>query len=297
MVIAKGRGIKEFSEIISIEQQITELSFTPKENMIKNVHIQAFNALTGDPLPNVMLRLRKCTSKISSEGLTKEKGEFSYIIDANCTHYLDVERKGFIPYSFEFYQTKGNEEDNLIKVPLFPIEKLKTKVISNPDKPEEDIEIKPGLFRAVLLTDNEDSNSTISFELNACIINPENNEEQEVTINSSQPKFKHDSLVSTFTSLGDFGSSITVSATCTESQAKWFRLTARIGSSTLTSPSGFSLDHNFKNTLQDHNCKVMLFDEKKLVSICYIPSFISDMTLWDIGFINPSAKKFIKINA
>jgi hypothetical protein len=213
MIIAKGRGIKEFSEIISVEKQITELSFTPQENMIKTVYIQAFNASTGDPLPNVLLKLRKSTSKISSEGLTKDKGEFSYIIDANCTHYLGVERKGFIPYSFEFNQTKGNEEDKIVNVPLFPIEKLKSRIISNPDNPEEDIEIKPGIFRAILLTDNEDSNSIIGFELQACIVNPENNEEQEVIINSSQAKFKHDSLFSTFTPLGGFGSLISVSAT------------------------------------------------------------------------------------
>lgn len=121
MIIAKGKEIKEFSDIVVIEQQITRISYSPKQPFSKEIIIMAFNATTGKELPNVLLKLRKKNSKFSSEGLTKSQGEFSYMIDANCLHYLEVERKGFIPYFFEFNQTKGNEDNEIIKVPLFPI--------------------------------------------------------------------------------------------------------------------------------------------------------------------------------
>jgi len=297
MIIAKGREIKEFSEIITIEQQITELTFTPKENMIKKIYIQTFNAKTGEALVNVLLRLRKSNSKISSEGLTKEQGDFSYIVDANCPHYLEVERKGYIPYYLEFNQTKGNEDDKLIKVPMFPVEKVKPKVISDPENQDEEIEIKPGYFRALLISDNEASNSTITLELHACITNPESNQDQEIVLKSSDSVLQDQNVKVKFTSHGEFGTYATIQTMYLEDQSKWYRLTARIASATLTAEDEFQLDQNFKNTLQDHNAKLMIFDEKKLISIVYAPSFITDMSTWDIGFINPSKGKFIKLNS
>ena len=161
MVIAKGREIKEFSEIITVQEQITELSFTPERHFSKEITVQAYNAKTGNPLANVLLRLRKCNSKISSEGLTKQEGDFSYVIDSNCPHLLEVDRKGFIPYSFEFNQTKGNENIDVVKVPMFPVEKLHPTRVSDPENPDEEIEVKTHLVRAILVTDDLNSNSVL----------------------------------------------------------------------------------------------------------------------------------------
>jgi hypothetical protein len=165
MIVAKGPDIKEFSEIISIKEQITTLTFTPSKSMRKEVYVHTFNAVTGESLSNVLLRLRKCSSKVSAEGLTRDKGEFLYVIDSNSAHSLEVNRKGFIPYSFEFNQTKGNEHITTIKVPLFPIEKQKLKSIPNPENPQDELQTKLGLLRAVLVSDSEDSCSQMTFSL------------------------------------------------------------------------------------------------------------------------------------
>lgn len=297
MIIAKGREIKEYSEIISIDQQITELEFTPEQSMSKQLFVRAFNAQTGQRLGNVLLKLRKSNSKISSEGLTKENGEFMYIIDANCPHYLEVERKGFIPYFLEFNNTKGNENVSILKVPLMPVEKLKAKKISNPEDQQEATEITPGLIRAVLITDVDDSNGVITLEAYACVVNPENGEDTEIIISGSEnQEFEGDNLIAKYSDFEDHGKFISLETFATPDTSKWFRLVVNITSANLTNPEEFVLDQNFKNTLQDHNAKVLIFNDKKLVSIAYVPNYINNALRWDIGFINPTLGKFLKIN-
>lgn len=88
-----------------------------------------------------------------------------YIIDSNSSHTLEVNRKGFIDYSFEFNQTKGNEEITRINVPLFPIEKQKSKTINNHENPQEELQTKLNLLRAVLVSDSEDSCGQMVFYL------------------------------------------------------------------------------------------------------------------------------------
>lgn len=78
----KGRGIADISQTIIIKEQFTKLTYTAEALMRKQVMINTFNANTGEPLSNVLLRLKKHNSKISSEGLTKD-GSFTYVIDAN----------------------------------------------------------------------------------------------------------------------------------------------------------------------------------------------------------------------
>jgi hypothetical protein len=300
MIIAKGREIKEFSEIISVEEQITEINFTPDQGMSKKLEIKAFDAITKDELPNVLLRLRKSNSKISAEGLTKEQGIFIYYIDANCTYQLEIQRKGYISYQMEFNQTKGNEHIETIKVPLFPVEKIKPVVVYSVDpehenqyKPEE---VKPGRFRAILVSDYDSTAQLLEPTLHACVSNPENTEAEELEISSSNKEYTHQSLNATYKDHDELGKLIIVDTMSTEENSKWFRLSVNITSSTLTENNFSTLDQNFKNTLQDHNTKMLIFDEKKLISIVYVPNFVTNQTVWDIGLANPSKGKFIKIN-
>ena len=296
MIIAKGREIKEFSEIISIEEQITNLNYIPEQDYKKEININAFNAVTGEGLSNVFLRLRKCNSKISSEGLTKSQGDFMYTIDANCLHFLEVERKGFIPYFLEINQTKGNEDNNVVKVPMFPIEKIKKKLIKLSEE-EEETEVKPLKLRALLVSDDLSSTSMMVPYLHASVTNPENNEEEEIKISNTNTSTENDYFKAEFTEMGEYGRLISLETIPSEHTNKWFRITASFGSHDLTDPETFVLDQNFKNTLQDHNAKMLIFDDRRLISIVYAPCFISNATHWDIGFINPSKGRFIKVNA
>lgn len=296
MVIAKGREIKEFSEIIRVEEQITELHFTPETLFSKEVTVKAYDAITGNPLPNVLLRLRKSNSKISSEGLTKSDGEFSYIIDSNCPHFLEVERKGFIPYHFEFNQTKGNENIDVVKVPMFPIEKVKPVSVPNPEHPEEETEVKPNILRTILVTDDEVSNSVIVPHFWGCVVNPENNEEEEFRITNSYTSHEQDDVKVEYTDHGEFGKLITAQTVVKET-TKYYRICARISSAQNTDVNESNLDQNFRNTLQDHNTKMLIFNENKLISIVYIPNFTTDCMTWDIGFYNPVKAKFLKVNS
>ena len=296
MIIAKGREIKEFSEIVNIEEQITQIRYTPQQTFNKEIIVMAFNADSGEELPNVLLRLRKNNSKISSEGLTKSQGEFSYMIDANCPHYLEVERKGFIPYFLEFNQTKGNEDSQIIKVPLFPIEKLSKQIIQNPES-EEEIRVKPNLLRAILISDNENTNTLMSPSLHALATDPESTHDEEIVISKFNNHYENNNISVEFRDHENNGKYITLDTVGMEHSNKWFRLTAEFGSESLTDPEAFEFDQNFKNTLQDQNTKMLIFDDRKLVSIVYIPSYISHSSHWDIGFINISKGKFIKINS
>lgn len=296
MIVAKGREIKEFSEIITIEEQITKLDFTPQQDYRKEISIQAFNAETGEDLSNVLLRLRKTNSKISSEGLTRTQGDYVYTIDANSPHYLEAERKGFIPYFLEINQTKGNEGNPIVKVPMVPIVKAKKMIIADPETKEE-TEMKPNLFRVVLISDDESSMNSLSLSLHFTVTNPENNEEEEISISEQNPSFESDSLNFEYKNHGNYGMLASFQTVGNGHANKWARVTAEFGSDSLTDSSAFQFDHNFKNTLQDHNVKALIFNDKKLVSVVYSPSFITDMAYWDIGFINPAKNKFIKVNA
>lgn len=164
MIIAKGREIKEFSEIITIHDLITILTFEPESVMRKQLSIQTFNAANGEPLPNVLLKLKKTNSKISTEGLTKENGSFGYVIDQNCQYTLDVARKGFIPYTIEFNQTKGNENVGTVNVPLLPILKAKTHLVHDQERREE-VEVKSNTMRAILVSDDTVHAGQITLEL------------------------------------------------------------------------------------------------------------------------------------
>ena len=296
MLIAKGREIKEFSEIISIEEQITELTFEPEEVMKKKLTIQTFNADNGELLSNVLLRLRKTNSKISTEGLTKENGWFSYIVDSNCQYSLDVARKGFISYSMEFNQTKGNENVDNVKVPLFSIEKPKSKVVFDSEN-QTDVAININTMRAIMISDDKVHNSQLTFEIYAWIVNPENNEETEFCVPRSQEKFENNQLSIEFNNYDEFGKTFKLEDLENESNSKWFRLVGNVTTGEIVEPDYMILDHNFKNRIQDCNFKVMIFDWNKLINIIYAPSFTSNMTVWDIGLINLSSKKFLNINS
>lgn len=41
----------------------------------------------------------------------------------------------------------------------------------------------------------------------------------------------------------------------------------------------------------------MIFDENKLMSNNYVPSFNTNMTVWDIGLLNVANKRFLSINS
>jgi hypothetical protein len=283
MIIAKGREIKEFSKIISVEEQITELNFTPEQGMSKKLKIKTYDATTKIELPNVLLKLRKTNSKISAEGLTKDKGIFSYFIDANCSYQLEIVRKGYIPYQMEFNQTKGNEEIQSLKVPMFQIEKIKPTVVSYQmysddlkiEGVERSEEVMPGRFRTILITDHDTSAIFLTPTLYACVSNPENTAAEEIEISKDYPNHDHQSIKAIYKDHDEFGKMITVETASTEENSKWFRISVNISSAVLTEPEGFTLDHNFKNTLQDHNAKMLIFDEKKLISIVYVPNYIS----------------------
>lgn len=70
MVVAKGKDIKEYSQIISISDQITILAFTPDRPMSKSLICQTYDGKTGEKLNNVLIKLRKAHSKITTQGLT-----------------------------------------------------------------------------------------------------------------------------------------------------------------------------------------------------------------------------------
>ncbi|CAI2379497.1 unnamed protein product [Moneuplotes crassus] len=296
MIIAKGREIKEFSKIIEIREQLTNVSCTPEQDYQKEISVLAFNAMTGEELSNVLLRLRKGNSKISSEGLTKSKGGFVYTINENSPHCLQAERKGFIPSFLEINQTRGNESNSVVKIPMVPVQKIKKVEVT--DHETKDItEMKPSGFKVVLISDDESSLSSLSLSLSFTIAHPENDDEEEIQVSESCQQFDNETITMEYKDHGEFGKFIAFQAIGDESTNKWFRVSAKINSPNLTDPSKFQLDQNFKNTLQDHNVKVLIFNHKRLISVVYSPSFITNMSYWDIGFLNPSRNKFIKVNA
>lgn len=295
MIIAKGREIKEFSEIVTIQDLVTEFTFEPENTMRKKLNIQTFNAENGELLSNVLLRLKKTNSKISTEGLTKENGCFGYIIDENCQYSLDITRRGFISYTMEFNQTKGNEAINTINVPLFPI--LKTKSIMMHDQQRnEDVEVKTNIMRAILVSDDQVHAGQITLELYSWIVNPENNEEEEFCIPKDKDNFSNDNLTIVYNDF-ELGKVISIEETGNDSNTKWFRLTGNVVSGEIVEPNYWILDHNFKNRMQDWNFKVMIFDDNKLVSINYAPWFNTYMTVWDVGLMNVASKRFLSINS
>lgn len=77
----------------------------------------------------------------------------------------------------------------------------------------------------------------------------------------------------------------------------WFRLVGTHSSGELVTDDYINLDPNFKNRVQDLNYKLMVFDEKKLITILYAPDFVRDMTTWDLGFFHPLTKKFLTVNS
>ena len=296
MIIVKGREIKTLSEIISVEEQITELTFTTEEILRKRLKIYVFDATTGKPLTNVLLRLLKSNSKISAEGLTGENGEFEYIIDSNFPHILDVNRKGFITYSMEFNQTKGNEEIYVLQVPLYPIiKKIKSKMITEPIK-QTSLEIKENIFRVIMISDSSIHSSQITLELLGWTTKPENNETEEFIVNTTNKAFSNDNLTVKFDTPNDFSKTIEITNFNFESKTKWFRLVGNVKLGEIVDENLYILDHNFKNRMQDYNYKVMIFDENKLISIVYAPNYLYSNDSWNIGIINPDSKKFIQIN-
>lgn len=237
MIIAKGREIKTFSEIISVNDLINEFTFTSEEELKKKLKIQTFDASTGQPLTNVLLKLCKSHSKISSEGLTRGNGCFEYIIDSNCQYILDVNRKGFISYSMEFNQTKGNEEHDTLQVPLFPIVKeLETKTVIDQKKNTSN-EIKQNLLRAIMVADNSIFSTQMTFELHGLIKNPESNEEEEFVAKSPDNFYSDDNLAIEWKEINDFSKAIKITYFNNDTKSKWFRL---VGSAT----SGEIVDEN-----------------------------------------------------
>lgn len=48
--------------------------------------------------------------------------------------------------------------------------------------------------------------------------------------------------------------------------------------------------------MQDFNFKVMIFDDKRLISIIYAPDYLYSQNFWNIALINPETNKIIPIN-
>lgn len=83
MVIAKGKEIREFSQIISIEEHITILKMVPEPPIRKVIAFQVYDAKTGEKLSNVLLKLRKAHSKITLQGLSREEGYVVFTVTEN----------------------------------------------------------------------------------------------------------------------------------------------------------------------------------------------------------------------
>lgn len=224
MIIAKGREIKTFSKKISVTEIINEFTFTSEEELRKNLNIHTFDATTGEPLMNVLLKLSKASSKMFSEGLTRLGGSFEYIIDSNCPYILDVDRKGYIPYSMEFNQTKGNEDCDTIQVPLIPIVRdLETKTISDPKKKTSFV-VKQNVLRAIMVSDSGTYSSQVSFELHGLVKNPESSEEEEFVAKSQENTYSDDNLTVEWREANDFCKTIKMSCFNNDTKSKWFRL-------------------------------------------------------------------------
>jgi hypothetical protein len=291
MVVAKGRSIKEFSQIISIEDQITILAFTPDAPMKKLISCYAYDAKTGETLNNVLVKVRKTHSKITTQGLTRD-GSCVFTITQNCAHTVEVFRKGYISYTTQMNQTKGSEDMNIMNLPLLPIESVRTIKIPNPENADHEMEILPGYLRIVLMTDS--NFPQMNLQLHACTVDAESGYDEEVTIDGNSKKFKHDHLKATYKPVGESGACISVSS---HMENRWFRLCASFVSAESSDPSTFNYDQSFKNPLEDVNARVHIFNENKLLNTVIIPSYIDHMTNWDIGILNMGKHKFIKINS
>lgn len=92
----------------------------------------------------------------------------------------------------EFNQTTGNLDYNTINVPLFPVEKLKSRKVQHSDSKEEFV-IHSRVLRAILVSDPNPIGS-INLQLKGCILNPENNETEEFIVSGDHNKFSNDNI-------------------------------------------------------------------------------------------------------
>lgn len=290
MVIAKGKEIREFSQIISIEEHITILKMVPEPPIRKVIAFQVYDAKTGEKLSNVLLKLRKAHSKITLQGLSREEGYVVFTVTENWIHTLEVFRKGYISYSTKINMTKGNEDVRSVKVPVMPVETIKPYKVLSSDESKE-VEVQPGYFSIVCISDS--LSSKLDLELQAWVVDPETKEEEEVSVSNAVKKYSRADLNMSYKEFDNWGSIIRVTSHIDD---KWFKIYVRIVSSDITDPQMFNFDQNFKNWLEDDNAKILIFNENKLVQTVYAPSFIERRPHWDIGLLNLGKQKFIKIN-
>lgn len=148
MIVAKGRQIKELTQTINISE-VSVLQFTPEPPMKKLVAFHAFDAVTGEDLSKVLIKVKKVHSKIITQGLTQDDGYHVFTITENCPHVVEVFKKGYISYTMTVNMTKRNETIKSVKVPLMPIQSPVTKKIQDPKNPDRQIEVQPAFYNIV----------------------------------------------------------------------------------------------------------------------------------------------------
>lgn len=128
------------------------------------------------------------------------------------------------------------------------------------------------------------------LEFHACDVSAEG-DENEIVVPNTQKDYRSEKLTLHYNTLENHGSSVSVHSTV---ENKWFRVIVRM--SDIDDNLNGDYDTQFKNEYEDLNNKVMIFNENKLAHIIYVPNFAHLRGSWDVGLLNVSKQKFVKIN-
>ena len=110
LIHASAPGYEPVNEVVRVFPGPVALEFKPIKTRKTSLNVHAFDAASGEALPQTSLRIRPLNSQVGADGLTGEDGTHQFSVALQEPHVISSTKPGYFQLDREILVSKGSRD-------------------------------------------------------------------------------------------------------------------------------------------------------------------------------------------